>query len=91
MVSLTALWLPIVLSTVLAFLASSVIHMVLGYHSTHWKRFPNEEGVLEALRSLTSPRAPLVPKATPLSSMTAATETVCVIVPLSSICQRPRG
>ena len=43
------------LSTVLAFLASSVIHMVLGYHSTDWKRFPNEEGVLEALRSFNLP------------------------------------
>jgi hypothetical protein len=55
MVSLTALWLPILLSTVLAFIASSVIHMVLGYHSTDWKRFPNEDGVLDALRQFKLP------------------------------------
>ncbi len=55
MVSLAALWLPILLSTVLAFVASSVIHMVLGYHSTDWKRFPNEDGVLDALRRFNLP------------------------------------
>jgi hypothetical protein len=55
MVSLAALWLPILLSAVLVFVASSVIHMVLGYHSTDWKRFPNEDGVLEALRQFNLP------------------------------------
>ena len=50
MVSPIDLWMPILLSTVLAFIASCVIHMVLGYHSTDWKRFPNEDGVLEAWR-----------------------------------------
>lgn len=55
MVSLADLWLPILLSTVLAFIASSVIHMVLGYHSTDWKRFPNEDGVLDALRQFNLP------------------------------------
>jgi hypothetical protein len=55
MVLLTALWLPILLSAVLAFVASTVIHMVLGYHSTDWKRFPNEDGVLEALRQFNLP------------------------------------
>jgi hypothetical protein len=55
MVSLADLWMPILLSTVLAFVASSVIHMVLGYHSTDWKRFPNEDGVLDALRQFNLP------------------------------------
>ena len=31
-VPLTALWLPILLSAVVVFLASSVLHMVLKYH-----------------------------------------------------------
>jgi len=55
MVSLMALWLPILLSTMLVFVASSIMHMVLGYHSTDWKRFPNEVGVLEALRQFNLP------------------------------------
>jgi hypothetical protein len=52
MVSLASLWLPVLLSAVLVFVASSVIHMLLGYHSTDWKRFPSEDGALDALRRL---------------------------------------
>ena len=51
MVSLTALWLPILLSAVLTFFASSLIHMVLGWHAGDWKKFPSEDAVLDALRS----------------------------------------
>jgi hypothetical protein len=50
MVSLTALWLPILLSAVLVFVASSIIHMALGWHASDWKRFPAEAAVLDALR-----------------------------------------
>jgi hypothetical protein len=55
MVSLAALWLPIVLSAVIAFVASSLIHMVLGYHANDWQRFPNESAVLDALRPFNLP------------------------------------
>lgn len=55
MVLLTTLWLPILLTAVIVFLASSVIHMVLGYHSTDWKRFPDEDAVLAALRAFNLP------------------------------------
>jgi hypothetical protein len=50
MISLAALWLPILLSAVLVFVASSIIHMALRWHSTDWQRFPAEEAVLNALR-----------------------------------------
>jgi len=39
MVSLVDLWLPILLSAVLVFVASSVIHMALRWHSNDFKRF----------------------------------------------------
>jgi hypothetical protein len=52
MVSLASLWLPILLSAVIVFVLSSVIHMLLGYHSTDWKRFPSEDAALDALRRL---------------------------------------
>jgi hypothetical protein len=55
MVSLTALWIPILLAAVLVFLVSSLIHMVLGYHASDWKRFPSEDAVLDALRPLKLP------------------------------------
>ncbi len=57
MVSLTALWLPILLSAVLVFVASSIIHMALRWHSGDFKRFPNEDGVMDALRAFNLPPA----------------------------------
>jgi hypothetical protein len=55
MVALTSLWLPILVSAVLVFLASSVIHMVLGYHSTDYGRLPREDDVQQALRPFNIP------------------------------------
>ena len=43
MVSLTALALPILVAAVLVFLASSVIHMVLPFHRSDWRRLPAED------------------------------------------------
>ena len=51
MVSLTALWIPILLSAVVVFVASSIIHMVLPYHKSDYKGLPGEEKVLDAIRA----------------------------------------
>jgi len=51
MVSLTSLVLPILLSAVFVFIASSLIHMVLKYHQSDYTRLPDEDKVLAALRS----------------------------------------
>lgn len=51
-VALTALWLPIVLSAVIVFVASSIIHMVLPFHKSDYKQLPDEDKVLSALRPL---------------------------------------
>lgn len=51
MVSVFALWLPIVLAAVLVFVASSVIHMVLPYHKSDMRKMDGEEAVLAAMRS----------------------------------------
>ena len=50
MVSLAALWLPILLAAVLVFLASSLIHMVLPYHRTDYGKVGSEDKVMDALR-----------------------------------------
>jgi hypothetical protein len=50
MVSLTALWLPILGSAAIVFVASSIVHMVIGYHRSDWKRLEREDKVLDALR-----------------------------------------
>jgi hypothetical protein len=49
--TLGALWLPILLSAVLVFIVSSIIHMVLKYHNTDYRPMPNEEAVRAAIRS----------------------------------------
>lgn len=52
---LAALWLPILLSAVLVFVLSALIHMVLNYHKGDFKKLPNEDGVLEAMRKFNIP------------------------------------
>jgi hypothetical protein len=51
MVPLTALWLPILLSAVIVFVASSIMHMVLAYHKSDYRKLPDEDRVRDALRS----------------------------------------
>ncbi|MCP4897023.1 MAG: hypothetical protein GY906_08615 [bacterium] len=51
MVSLTALWLPILLSAVAVFIVSSVLHMVLSYHKNDYVKLPKEAEVLDGLRN----------------------------------------
>jgi len=55
MVSLTSLWLPILLSAVIVFVASSLIHMVLGYHKHDIRTLPKEAEVMTALRAFNIP------------------------------------
>jgi hypothetical protein len=50
MIPLTALWLPILLSAVIVFLASFIMHMVLSYHKSDYRRLPDEDRVTDAMR-----------------------------------------
>ncbi|MBZ5547652.1 MAG: hypothetical protein LAO22_06755 [Acidobacteriia bacterium] len=50
MVPLTALWLPILLSAVIVFVASSIMHMLLPYHRSDYQQLPDEDKLLSALR-----------------------------------------
>jgi hypothetical protein len=54
-IPITSLWLPILLSAVLVFATSSIIHMFLGYHSNDYKRVPDEDRVMDALRGFDIP------------------------------------
>lgn len=48
-ISLLQLWAPILLGTVLAWIASSLIHLVLKYHDSDYKKLANEDEVMEAV------------------------------------------
>jgi hypothetical protein len=55
MVSIPSLWLPILLSSVIVFFASWVIHMLLRYHHTDFLKVPSEDEVQDALRRFNIP------------------------------------
>jgi hypothetical protein len=49
MVSILSLWLPILLSAVLVFIISSVIHMLIGYHNSDFKKVPEQDKFIDNL------------------------------------------
>jgi hypothetical protein len=51
MVSLGSLLLPILVSAVLVFIVSAIIHMVLKYHNKDYTPLPNEDAVRAAIRA----------------------------------------
>jgi hypothetical protein len=55
MIGLAALWLSILLSAVIVFVVSSVIHTVLPWHKSDYLKLPNEDEVMNALRPLAIP------------------------------------
>ncbi len=55
MTGLTALWLPILVSAVIVFVASAVLHMALPWHRGDYRKVPNEDAARDALRALAIP------------------------------------
>ena len=55
MVSIPSLWLPILVSAVLVFIVSSIIHMFLPYHRNDFAKVPSENDVMDALRKFDIP------------------------------------
>ena len=55
MVGIVQLWLPIVLSAVIVFVISSIIHMASPWHKGDYPRVPNEDQLRSALRPLGIP------------------------------------
>jgi len=50
-ISLLQLWLPIVLGTFLAWIASGLIHMLVKYHNSDYQQLDNEDEVMNAVRN----------------------------------------
>lgn len=70
MTSLLALWLPILISAVFVFIASSVIHMVLGWHNKDYPKLGQEDQFMAALRPLAiAPGDYMVPRASGMKEM----------------------
>jgi chromate transport protein ChrA len=61
MVPALSLWLPILLSAVLVFVVSSIIHMVLSFwHRDDFQTLPDEDAVMDALRPFAIPEGEYV-------------------------------
>lgn len=55
MIALTALWLPILVASVIVFVASSLIHMATPWHKNDFPRLSNEDAFRDAVRPLAIP------------------------------------
>ena len=49
------LWLPVLLSAVIVFILSSIIHMLSPWHKSDYPKMPNEDNVRDAVRPLNIP------------------------------------
>jgi hypothetical protein len=50
-ISLLQLWLPIILGTFLAWIASGLIHILVKYHDSDYQQLGNEDEVMNAVRN----------------------------------------
>ncbi len=70
MVTVMSLWLPILLSSVAVFLLSWIVHTVLKYHQNDFKKVPNEDAVMDAIRKFNIPPGEYcVPRAANMKEM----------------------
>jgi hypothetical protein len=70
MVPIHTLWLPILLSAVFVFIASSIVHMMFRYHSNDLKKLPDEDAAADALRKLNIPAGQyIIPHAGSMQAM----------------------
>ncbi len=73
MTGLDLLWLPILLSSVIVFIASSIIHMLSPWHKGDYPRLASEDKVLDALRPLAIPPGDyMMPRAASTHEMRSA-------------------
>jgi len=70
MTGLTALWLPILVSSVIIFFVSSLIHTVLPWHKGDYPKLPDEEKFRTAVRPLAIPPGDyMVPRCSSMPEM----------------------
>jgi hypothetical protein len=69
MTPLTALWLPILLSAVIVFVASSIIHMAPLWHRNDYPRLDNQDSIMDALRDKVPPGTWFMPRSKDMAEM----------------------
>ncbi len=70
MTGLETLWLPILLSSVMVFVASSIIHMATPLHKGDYRKVPDEDKLMDALRPMAIPPGDyMVPRPSSMKDM----------------------
>jgi hypothetical protein len=70
MTPLISLWLPILLSSVVVFVISSIINTILPWHKSDYSKVPNEDKAMDALRPLGIPPGDyMMPRADSMKDM----------------------
>jgi hypothetical protein len=70
MIAIASLWLPILLSAVFVFIASSILQMLVGHHWNDARSVPQQQALLDTLRSLALPSGDyMVPRPASRSAM----------------------
>jgi hypothetical protein len=91
MITLAELWMPILLSAILVWIASSLVWMVLPWHKRDWRALPNEEAARSALKG-TPPGQYSLPHMTSMQQMKdPAYQRKLQEGPLAFITVRPSG
>ena len=92
MAVLMSLWLPILVAAIVVFVASSIMHMVLPYHKSDYKKLPEEEKALAVLRSAgLTPGQYVFPYCTHKEMNTAETQAKLKAGPVGMMYVRPSG
>ena len=90
MVPVTDLWLPVLLSAVAVFVASSIIHLVIGYHRSDVAGLPKEDAVGDAMRGA-APGDYYLPYATPAEMKDGSWVEKCKKGPVAFVTVMPDG
>jgi nucleoside recognition membrane protein YjiH len=92
-VPIHALWLPILLSAVIVFVASSILHMLLPIHKSDYRKLPDEDKVLDAMRAagVTPGREYVFPFTTHKEMNAPATVEKFTRGPVGMVIIRPSG
>ena len=70
MITIGALWMPILVAAVLVFIASSIIHMAPLWHRSECPKLPDEDKVMDALRPFGIPPGDyMLPRAGNMAAM----------------------
>jgi hypothetical protein len=71
MTGLSSLWIPVLLSSVIVFVVSSIIHMTPLWHKNDFPKIPNEDKLRDAMRPLGIPPGDyMVPRPSPAEMRT---------------------